>query len=99
MDLCTDGHTEKKHPGRPFVKELYARHLLYPRVLAPLWTPALQFVKEGYTVFKRCRGSLFLDLCTDGHTEKKHPGRPFVKELYARHGKLGKTTYYAPVLH
>ena len=34
--------------------------LLYPRVLAPLWTPALQFVKEGYTVFKRCRGSLFL---------------------------------------
>ena len=37
----------------------------------------------------------YMDLCTDGHTEKKHPGRPFVKELYARHGKLGKTTYYA----
>ena len=36
-----------------------------------------------------------MDLCTDGHTEKKHPGRPFVKELYARHGKLGKTTYVA----
>ena len=22
-------------------------------------------------------------------------GRPFVKELHVRHGKLGKTTYYA----
>jgi hypothetical protein len=33
---------------------------LYPRVLAPLGTPALQFVKEGYTVLKRCRGSVFL---------------------------------------
>ena len=34
--------------------------LLYPRVLAPIGTPALQFVKEGYTVLKRRRGSVFL---------------------------------------
>ncbi|ROT79944.1 hypothetical protein C7M84_001331 [Penaeus vannamei] len=33
--------------------------LLYPRVLAPLWTPALQFVKEGYTVLNVAVAAFF----------------------------------------